>query len=246
MNTVPILTYHSIDDSGSPISVAPSVFRAQMAALHDAGWRTLTPRELVAGHAAGAWPDRSVVITFDDGFANFATAALPVLVDHRFTATLFVVAGHVGGTNDWKGQPAWAPRLPLLDWTALRDLPRDVVTLGAHSWSHRRLASVPAGELPREIVDCKREIEDRTGATADWYAYPYGETTSAAETLVARHFAAGVGTRLGFATPRNNVANMDRIDVCYLRRPGWFGRMDADWLRGYLAIRRLGRKINAR
>src|SRR5439155_21194204 len=112
--TVPILTYHSIDDSGSPISIRPDAFRDQMASLRDGGWRALQPLELLQGHVRGGWPERTLAITFDDGFVNFAEHAAPVLATYGFPAILFVVAGHVGGHNDWPAQPRWVPPLPLL------------------------------------------------------------------------------------------------------------------------------------
>src|SRR5205807_2425452 len=100
----PVLTYHSLDDSGSPISVAPALFRWQMGYLHQLGWRTLTLDELLAGHERGAWPERTFSLMFDDGFANLLERGLTVLAEYGFSATVFVVAGWVGRSNDWPGQ----------------------------------------------------------------------------------------------------------------------------------------------
>src|SRR5436190_6900669 len=100
---LPVLTYHSIDDSGSPVSVAPEEFRRQMTALATSGWRTLSLETALKGHAAGSWPARTLLLTFDDGFQNILDHAAPVLHLHGFRALVFVVTGRVGGTPDWAG-----------------------------------------------------------------------------------------------------------------------------------------------
>ena len=236
--SVPLLTYHSIDDSGSPISIAPRRFRAHMAALHAAGWRSLGPREFLQGHTDGAWPVRSFVLTFDDGFENFATDAAPTLMEYGFNTLLFVVAGHVGGTNDWPGQPSWAPRRRLADWSTLRALLPAGVMLGSHSWSHRNMKTLPPEAIESELRRSKQTIEDRTGAAVHWFAYPYGATSAALEAAAARHFTAAVGTGLAFTTAANPLTALDRVDVFYVRQRWLLSGLDRPWIRPYLALRR--------
>src|SRR5262245_27048937 len=139
MARVPILTYHSLDNSGSPLSVDPALFKRQMQWLRNGSWTTLDSDGLLAGHRHGRWPARSCVLTFDDGFANFAEQALPILRDFGFTAHVFIVAHWVGRCSDWPGQPSWASRLPLMDWATLRRIAGAGVVLGAHTLSHPRL-----------------------------------------------------------------------------------------------------------
>jgi peptidoglycan/xylan/chitin deacetylase (PgdA/CDA1 family) len=210
-----------------------------MAALHTAGWRSLSPQEFLQGHAAGGWPARSFVLTFDDGFENFGTDAAPALMTYGFTAILFVVAGHVGGMNDWVGQPAWVRRQRLLDWPALRALIPSGLALGAHAWSHRHLGALSQDEAEQEMMRSKRAIEDETGVGVEWFAYPYGETSASLERAAGRHFVAAVGTRLAFATAGNRLTALDRVDVFYLRRRWLFSSLDAKWVRPYLALRRI-------
>src|SRR5215210_5427537 len=136
---IPILTYHSLDDSGSPLSMPPLRFRRQMEYLRAARWQSLTQTELLAGHAQGGWPRKSFCLTFDDGFRNFATRAMPVIEECRFSATVFIVAGQVGRISNWAGQPAWAPRIPLLDWSEVRSISQAGIEIGAHTLTHPRL-----------------------------------------------------------------------------------------------------------
>ena len=99
--SLPILTYHSLDLSGSVVSVAPADFADHIACLADLGFRSITLRDAVLHRQrTGEWPTPAVVLTFDDGYANVHATALPILTRHRFVATIFVVSGHVGGRND--------------------------------------------------------------------------------------------------------------------------------------------------
>ena len=92
-----ILTYHSIDDSGSPISVAPEEFRAHVRWLSSGLVRVVPLAELVTLPPE----EEAVAITFDDAFQNFASVAAPLLYEHGLPATLFVVSGRVGRDNAW-------------------------------------------------------------------------------------------------------------------------------------------------
>ena len=105
-----ILTYHSIDDSGSPISVSRQSFARHMEFLSDADLDVVPLAALVRTRS----PKRdAVALTFDDGFANFMDEAVPHLRAHDFPSTVFVVTGHVGGTNSWGGSVVQGiPNLP--------------------------------------------------------------------------------------------------------------------------------------
>ena len=102
--TSAILTWHSLDESGSPISISPRRLRDQLDALRQAGVR-IVPLSEVLHH------DDAVALTFDDGFQNFHAQALPLLVDRALPSTLFVVNNYVGKTNHWPTQPSGVRRL---------------------------------------------------------------------------------------------------------------------------------------
>ena len=87
---IPVLTYHSIDDTGSPVSMTAREFRRQMQSLAAAGWRTITLSEFLGGHAEGRWPARTFLLTFDDGYRSLLEHALPVAAECSFQGTVFV------------------------------------------------------------------------------------------------------------------------------------------------------------
>ena len=99
---VPILAYHAIDERPSAISIPPRTFEWQMHQLHHSGFHVIPLSLLVQCLRTGTPPpDRSVVITFDDGLGSVYTDAFPVLERFGFPATVFLVAGYCGKQNHW-------------------------------------------------------------------------------------------------------------------------------------------------
>lgn len=225
-----ILTYHSLDESGSVISVRPETFRQQMEALAAASV-PVVPLKRIREHPG------AVAITFDDGFANFAEYAVPVLQRLSFPATVFVVSGHCGRLNDWPGQPPEIPRLPLMSWRVLRDLP-PAISLGAHTITHPDLRGLADRELARELREGRMEIEQETGRAADTFAFPYGAVDARTADAVRREFVMGCGTRLDFAGPAADPAALPRLDTYYLASAMWFSRLFGIPAMLYIALRR--------
>ena len=242
-SSLPILTFHAIDDVRSPVSTTPAALRGYLGSLAARSWRTLTLDEALQGHARGAWPDRAFLLTFDDGYRTVLEQAAPVIAEYGFTATVFVPSALVGGTMRRYRAPAGTAAAPLLDWRALRELSAAGWTIGSHSRTHARLTGLPAGEAERELVDSKRAIEDRVGRPVDACAYPYGATSRDVETITARHYRAGLGTRLAHVTRASRLTHLERIDAYYLRRFSLAERLDTSAGTAYLAARRLARTV---
>ncbi|HEX5415266.1 MAG TPA: polysaccharide deacetylase family protein, partial [Chloroflexota bacterium] len=185
----------------------------------------------------GGWSPRSCLVTFDDGFANFADHAVPVLKACGFTATVFVVAGWVGRRNEWPDQPTWVPRQSLMDWQALRAIAREGMEIGGHTFTHPHLARLGVTSAAGEIADGKRAIEDQVAQYVRAFAYPYGEVTSALERIARDHFSVAFGTRLGYTASGSPLSAARRVDVYYLRSPRCFRQIGTDPLDLYLHAR---------
>ena len=137
---VPILTYHSLDTSGSVISVAPDVFGEHMRSLSERGFTGITLETLLdAWEGHGTLPERPVVLTFDDGFRNVLEHGVPALMRHGFSGTVFIVTGWCGRKCDWPGQGDDIPRLPLLNWEEVVELSSAGLELAPHTVGHTRL-----------------------------------------------------------------------------------------------------------
>ncbi len=243
---VPILAYHSISDGPPPLCLSPTRFGEHLSSLSDAGWTTITLDELLAGRAHGGWPERRVMLTFDDGMTSFASQALPRLTRAGFSAMLFVVAGRVGGDTNWPGWPTGTRRERLLDAAALSEAAAAGVEIGAHGLSHVRLSALGADVAAQEIRDSRRSLEDLLACPVRSFAYPFGDAPPAATRLVREHFDAGFGIRLAYASNRSQPELFERIDAYYLRRRRSLAALSNWTTRAELAVRSVAREARRR
>ena len=190
MNGVaPVLLYHSVRDQPTgqfgPYTVSRSQLATHLEQVTDLGFSTLTVGQLIAQRAAGQpLPERTAVITFDDGFADFADNAWPELTQRGLAATLYVTAGTVGRRSEWL-TPLGAGDLAMLDRSQLRDLAADGCEIGAHSMSHPQLDCLTRPAATAEIRQSKDVLEQALGQTVDTFAYPHGYHNKAVKQLVA-------------------------------------------------------------
>ncbi len=244
-----ILTYHSVDPSGSAISLDAGAFRRHVDWLAKGRVRVVPLAEIARdprGGEGGGGDDDAVALTFDDGFANFRDAAWPPLHEHGWAATLFVVSGHAGGTNAWGGRDApGIPTLPLLDWDALGALAEQGVTLGAHSRTHPDLTALADGALAEQMTGSADDIAANTGRRPDAFAYPYGATDGRVEAAVAGAFRLAVTTELRALDGTERPHALPRLDTFYLREPGRLERWGSSGFRRWLAFRAGLRRLRA-
>src|SRR5260221_9817255 len=229
-----ILLYHSLDRSGTIFSTDPSLFREHLEALAESGVETV-PLEAVR-KTPGA-----IALTFDDGYDNFHEHALPVLVERRLPATLFVVSGQCGGTSQWRSRAGRAVAQRLLSWRQLREIAEAGVTIGAHTVSHVNLASLPEDKVIREMRDCRMEIEDHIGRPVNVFAYPYGISDRRIRRLAQQEFRMACGTRLSLVDKKADPFDLPRICDFYVRNtylncPLRLRRLNQMAGRAYLAI----------
>lgn len=235
-----ILTYHSIDASGSPISVSPEVFRAHCRFLASGRVRVLPLVSLLEDPAA----DDVVALTFDDGFANFATEAAPALEAHGLPSTVFVVSDHVGGSNDWGGRVSpHVPQLPLLGWDDLVSLQDRGVTLGAHTRRHRPLPQLRGDELLDEVQGGIDRIASAAGRRPAAFAYPFGAVDAVVAAVVRDACAWGCTTELRALGSQEDRALLPRLDMYYFRSPGQLEAWGTAAFRSRLWLRNQGRRL---
>lgn len=237
-----ILTWHSIDASGSVISVAPDAFRAQVETIVRLGIRVVGVPELLA------LPDdaQAVALTFDDGFRNFRTDAWPLLRSHGLPATVFVVSGHAGGDNRWRGRAdTGIPVLPLLGWDDLAALQADGLTLGAHTRTHAHLPTLDDAMLEQELTSAAEEIARRTGGRVNGFAYPYGDVDARVAARTAAHFDWACTTEFAALGGSGRPERLPRLDAWYFRD----ARRLTDWgsarFRAGIWLRRQARRVRS-
>jgi peptidoglycan/xylan/chitin deacetylase (PgdA/CDA1 family) len=181
-----------------------------------------------------------VVLTFDDGFEDFAAVAAPELTARHWPATVFLPAGKAGGSADWEAAGGTRGR-PLMSWATVRDLARCGIEFGAHGISHTDLTTLSPDAARAEVVGSKQRIEDTVGRPVISFAAPYGRTNPAIRAEVRRHFRAAVGTTLAEARPASDPYDLPRLEMWYFRRPRrWRAYLEGS--RGYLRVRQVLRR----
>jgi len=243
MRSISILMYHSLDSSGSAISIVPQVFEAQMTRLAELGYHGVSLRQALADREAkGDWPDKSVVLTFDDGYASVHEHALPVLRRCKFSATVFVIPGHVDGVNDWGPPVAGFGRQEMLSWDQVKDLAENGIEIGAHTLSHADLTSLAGDALEREIAGSAEEISLQLGEPVQTFAYPYGSLNNEAAAIVDRTFQA-VCTTVHRRASNEPLTLLPRVEMYYFRNVRDLLPLVSGQLDRRLTLRRWARRI---
>ena len=175
---LPVLMYHhvgpSIPHTYAELTVLPKQFERQIRWLARRGYVGIRPSDWVEWRRSGkGLPDKHVLLTFDDGYADLAEHALPVLRRYGFGAVVFIVTGLVGGTNAWDEARGSATHR-LLTAEQIRYWATQGIEFGAHSRTHADLTTLSAEELAKEIVGGRDELANLLGSPVTSFAYPYG------------------------------------------------------------------------
>jgi len=197
-NWLPILVYHSVSDDATaafrPYALSPWRFAEHVQLMRDRGYVSLTLSDAVERLLdGGALPERTVVLTFDDAFQDFAKYALPTLVAANFVGTLFVPSAYVGSTSRWLAREG-EERRPIMTWSEIRAAAEAGIEVGAHSHTHPQLDRLSTATLYDELAKSKAILEDRLTRVVTAVAYPFGFHSRR-----VRRAAQAVGYRTGCA-----------------------------------------------
>lgn len=222
---LPVLTFHDLKDHTSVISFPPELFRRGMLKLHEKGYRPISLLEAV-DHLAlkKTFPERSFVITFDDGYESVYKQAFPVLQDYRMTATIFLTVGEGEKTKPAKRLPSIEGR-SMLKWHEIVEMKQWGIGFGAHTLTHPDLTRLPLNRVEMEICDSKARIENMLNAPVTCFAYPYSRYDDRSRKLVQKHFACACSDRLGLVAVGKDPYTLKRVDAYYLRTEKMFELM---------------------
>jgi peptidoglycan/xylan/chitin deacetylase (PgdA/CDA1 family) len=236
-----VITYHSIDPSGSAISINETDFQRHLEWLASSGVPVVPLEALVAADPS----HDAIALTFDDGFQNFGTIAMPLLRDHGLSATLFIVTERVGGTNAWKRSDAAGslPVLPLLDWGGIAAVAEAGITIGSHGKTHRHLPSLDEAELEDEVSGSLEDFRRELGLSPTAFCYSYGDVKERERGAAARAYRVAVTAELRALDENEDAFMVPRVDACYLRPAGRLEAFGTPAFERYLKVRRGGRRL---
>ncbi|MSQ15835.1 MAG: polysaccharide deacetylase family protein [Dehalococcoidia bacterium] len=207
---VPVLMYHYIrvnptpnDTLGLSLSVSPEDFEKHAAYLAKKGYNTITPTHLIEGiRGRQELPAKPILLTFDDGYQDFYTAALPILKKYNLKATLFVVTNLVGKPN-------------YVSWPMLHDIVQSgLVSIESHGLDHDNMTAKRSDLLTRQLVASKEVLEQTLGIKVNAFCYPAGRSNSIVEAAVnAAGYQLAFSTRYGRVHEPASVFSLPRLRV---------------------------------
>ena len=233
-----IVTFHSIDDSGSVLSYPPNTFVKLLDALERCDIPVLDLDTLLR-------PDTrcGIALSFDDGIRTVFTEFLPILRSHSVPAHLFLTTGTVGTTNRWPRQPPSAPVFEMLRWSEIETLHGAGMRIEAHTASHPDLRELSDADIKAECESADEVITSRLGVPPRYFAYPYGHSNARVRAFTRDHYCGSLTTDLRMLRPDEDKAVLPRLDAYYLRRQIIFGDLRSLHSRAFLGLRRVLRLL---
>jgi peptidoglycan/xylan/chitin deacetylase (PgdA/CDA1 family)/glycosyltransferase involved in cell wall biosynthesis len=209
---LPVLMYHHVGpETGlGTLTVTPAEFAIQMKWLQEAGFECICPSQWRSWCEDGTpLPAKPIIITFDDGYADLERYAFPILEGRNMKATVFVVTGEIGGTNNWDRHKGLAKSL-LLNADQVKYWSQKGIEFGSHTRTHCDLSKCDKDQIHREIIGSADDLESVTGVRPRSFAYPYGIYTLKVTEIVSRAYGTGFSVNDG----RNHLGT----DYCALKR----------------------------
>lgn len=201
---VPVIMYHHIDENGRhPVATVPTDhFEKHLRYLRDYQFDVLAYDDYIGAKQRGERLSRkTVVLTFDDGFADNYTNAFPLLRQYGFPAAMFISTAKVG-------QPGY------VTWDQLREMAAAGITIGSHSIAHEYLPDLPSDRIAHEISDSRRILEQRLGMPVRHFSYPVGGFNDDIKRLVRQAgYVSAVTTNRGFDRYNKDLYEINRVTM---------------------------------
>lgn len=166
MQGVPILAYHEVVADDEMYSVDPDQFEAQLNYLKQEGYHSVSLHDVFeAREGRGVLPDKPIVLTFDDGYEDNYTQALPLMEKYGFSGTVFIISSKPDDPDEGEG---------YLSWDEIRMMQGRHTEIGSHTVNHVALSDLSFAEKQQEMMNSKQTIEKQIGRSVEFLAYPFG------------------------------------------------------------------------
>lgn len=201
-NGIAILAYHKVSSAPGIYSISPELFERQMRYLAENDYKPVSLRHLAEALSGKAsLPDKSIIITFDDGYEDNFLTALPIMEKYGMRAAVFIAVDKVS-------QPGY------MSWDQITALQAKGVDIGSHSLSHPALTDMSPAEQAKEITASKTALEKHLKRSVDFFAYPHGKFDPAMFSLLKQSGYRGAFSGIpGLNFPSDNPYTLKRISI---------------------------------
>ncbi|MGW4206063.1 polysaccharide deacetylase family protein [Streptomyces sp. NPDC004726] len=213
-STIPVLLYHSIVDDPpawiAEFTVTPKDFLSQLDAIIGSGRVPVTISTLIAHFTDGApLPDRPVLITFDDGFADLPGPTAQALAERDIVSTAYLTTGAIT-----PGRRSLLPPAPMMTLSEVPSLEQQGMEIGTHTITHAQLDTLGAAALRRELREPKDVLEDLLGHEVAHLAYPHGYNSRGVRKAALREgYASAVAVRHALSSQTDETYRIARLIV---------------------------------
>ncbi|QMU80536.1 polysaccharide deacetylase family protein [Streptacidiphilus sp. PB12-B1b] len=207
-----MLLYHAVTDDPPPwiarFTVRPRQFLAQLDAIRDSGRTPLTATGLTEALAGRApLPERPIVVTIDDGFADLPRFTAPALAERGIPATAYLTTGALAADPRCLLPPA-----PMMTLDQVKEVADCGLEIGAHTVTHPQLDTLSTAEVLRELRTPKAVLEDVLGEPVPAFAYPHGYNSGAVRRLVrATGYTSATAVRDALSSTRDDPFRIARL-----------------------------------
>jgi len=209
-NGAVVLMYHSISDNGGFFCVRTTDFERQMNYLCDNNFNVVSLDEMIKHLDGGIIPNKTVVLTFDDGFEDNFINAFPILKKYNFPATIFLETGVLGREKTNKSGIVYK----MLKWEQIKEMEKSkMIQFGAHTLSHPKLSQLNLTDMNEEIIRSKEILEDKLGKKCEFFAYPFGNYNEQVVEIIKNNFKAAFTVENGIVKYEDNLMKLKRNSI---------------------------------
>ncbi|NME83118.1 polysaccharide deacetylase family protein [Clostridium sp. SM-530-WT-3G] len=200
---IPVLYYHSVNDSvDNEVTISPSLLKKELEYIKNQGYTTLSLKE-VENYILNNQPipEKSILITFDDGYMDNYYNAYPILKELNMKATIFCITSELDGSY-------------YLSEDAIKEMSKNNIDIESHTLNHPHLNSLTYDEQLKELTESKAKLENITGNKITAIAFPFGDyNEDSIKAAKNSGYTLAFTTNKGFASRDNNPLELDRIYV---------------------------------
>ena len=200
---IPVLYYHSVNDSvDNEVTISPSLLKKELEYIKNQGYTTLSLKEVENYILTNQpIPEKSILITFDDGYMDNYYNAYPILKELNMKATIFCITSELDGSY-------------YLSEDAIKEMSKNNIDIESHTLNHPHLNSLTYDEQLKELTESKAKLENITGNKITAIAFPFGDyNEDSIKAAKNSGYTLAFTTNKGFASRDNNPLELDRIYV---------------------------------
>ena len=205
---IPILSYHSIGEDTSPISLKTKIFEKQINFLKKLGYISINFNEINLNKT------NQIIITFDDGYKDILINALPILKSSNFKATCFFVTNHIGKNNQWDKKKDKFREKNIMSNDDIKKWLDSGMSVQSHSHNHVDLTKLSNADIIKELKISKKYFKDKFNIETDVFCYPFGKVNKNVYDLTKKIYKYAVTTnRSRYNINKHNPLLIPRVDM---------------------------------